>query len=215
MGAGQHAASTSSTADTVRTGREGARARRSSRWTCGTPRHRSRASGRSTCERRCGDHAPDAGHRSYTVDELHDLRRQPLGRASPASPPTATSGNITKQGINGDLYLLETATGRRSSGSRTTRRSARAASQLLAGRPLDGLLGAGRPDALHHEEPARLPARGRRPWRRVAQAGRHLRRRRHHRLLVGRRQHDLLQRGREGDQPAPRARRGAATRCAR
>ena len=46
----------------------------------------------------------------------------------------------------------------------------------------------------------------------VPQAGRVVRRRRHRRLLVEGRQHDLLQRRRQGDEPASRARRPAEHR---
>ena len=68
--------------------------------------------------------------------------------------------------------------------------------QLLPGRPLDGVLRAGRPDEVQHEERPRVPSRGGGPRGQVAQARRVVRRRRHRRLLVEGRQHHLLQRRR-------------------
>jgi hypothetical protein len=116
------------------------------------------------------------------------------GRPSPVSPDSRWVGftgisserykrNITEQNINGDLYLLEAATGPPSSASRQ-RRGRREHAELLPRQPLGGLQRPGRPE--------RYTMTNRRVYLRATAtaagpgaSSARLRRQRHDRVLVG------------------------------
>ena len=135
------------------------------------------------------------------------------GSASAACRPIATSATSPQENIYADLYLLEAATGKI---ERLTN-NAEVGESGLSFSPDSQQVAFSAPDDLetYSMSNARVYLRAiadrGKPFRKLGQT---LRRRRHDQLLVEGRQHDLLQRGHQGDQPARLARHQVQHRAA-
>ena len=174
-------------------------ARSGSPSTSGMPRRRSRACGRWTSTGKKTDRlTADA---AYSVGDFQ-ISDDGKWIGFQGGSAKRYERNITRRACTATSICSTPATG---SIERLTnnREVGEGGLTLLARQPLGRLHGARRHDQVHHDERPRLYLRAVDATRQaVPQAGRQLRRRRLGRLLVEGRQHDLLQRRLEGDEPA-------------